>query len=93
MQTNDLPQSTRSAQRAAALELLATTSMRRSSYEPPLWRLLWRLNLNVPPPHFMRFGSVALFSGIYFAIAIGLIHWILSNLVGPALTCLLRSES
>ena len=80
MQTNDLPQSTHSTRRTAALELLARTGMRRSSYEPALLRLLWRLNLNVPPPHFIRFGSVALFSGIYFAIAIGLIQWIFEQI-------------
>ena len=34
--------------REAALKLLASTGMWRSSYVPPLLRLLWRLGLDVP---------------------------------------------
>ena len=41
---------------SSALAMLATTGLSRSSYEPPLYRLLWRVGLLLPPPHFASFG-------------------------------------
>jgi hypothetical protein len=38
--------------RVEALRILASTGMWRSTYEPPLYRLVWRLGVEVPPPHF-----------------------------------------
>jgi uncharacterized membrane-anchored protein len=52
--------------------------MWRSNYEPPLLRLLWRLGLNVPPPHFAGFVATALFSGGFFALLWGVIMWFLT---------------
>ena len=66
-------------QRETALRLLAETGMWRSNYAPPAARLMWRLGVNVPPPHFARFGSVALISGMYFAIAMGLFAWLATS--------------
>ena len=62
-------------QRETALRLLAATGMRRSHYEPPLVRLLWRLEIDVPPPHFAPFAGSALLAGGLFALAWGLLTW------------------
>jgi len=42
---------------AAALTLLASTGMWRSIYAPLLLRVLWRVGLRVPPPHFRGFAT------------------------------------
>jgi hypothetical protein len=57
--------------REAAIKILASTGIWRSSYAPPLLRLLWRLGFDAPPPHFVSFSAIALFSGSYFAITLG----------------------
>ena len=63
--------------RARALQLLANTGMWRSNYEPPALRLLWRLGVDVPPPHFARFGSVALLAGTWFGVLWGGFMWLM----------------
>jgi len=65
------------SKREAALKVLASTGMWRSSYAPPLLRLLWRLGFDVPPPHFGTFWSNALSMGAFFAVAWGLLMWFL----------------
>src|SRR5437660_5224471 len=62
--------------REAALKVLAATGIRRSNYAPPLVRLLWRLGLDVPPPHFGNFWGTALFMGSFFGVGWGLIMWL-----------------
>jgi len=42
---------------------------------PPFYRLLWRMGIEVPPPHFASFGSIALMMGLYFGVAWGLFMW------------------
>lgn len=42
-------------QRDRALKLLDAAGVRRSQSAPPLFRLLWRLRLPVPPPHYLPF--------------------------------------
>jgi membrane associated rhomboid family serine protease len=42
---------------------------------PPLYRLLWRLGFDVPPPPFASFMSNALVMGIMFGIVWGLLMW------------------
>ncbi|MEZ0470617.1 DUF6404 family protein [Luteimonas salinilitoris] len=63
--------------REAALRRLAETGIWRSNYNPPALRLLWSLGIDVPPPHFARFGATALLAGAWFAIAWGLLMWLL----------------
>ena len=63
--------------RVAALKLLAATDISRGSYEPTIFRLLWRLGINVPPPHFASFWRNALFAGSFFAVGWGLLMWLL----------------
>ena len=61
--------------REAALALLAATGMRRSNYEPPSLKLLWKLGIDAPPPHMASFMANALFSGTYFGVCWGLVMW------------------
>jgi hypothetical protein len=56
------------ARRTAALNLLAATGMWRSNYAPPALRLLWRLGVDAPPPHFRTFSGNALLMGSLFAV-------------------------
>ena len=42
---------------------------------PPLYRLLWRIGIEAPPPHFASFGSIALLMGLFFGVFWGLVMW------------------
>jgi hypothetical protein len=44
---------------------------------PPLYRLLWWMGIETPPPHFASFGSTALVMGLFFGVFWGLIMWFL----------------
>lgn len=67
------------SKRTAALELLAKTGMRRSIYEPPLLRLLWKLGFDVPPPHFSSFARNFVFEGVYFGVTWGVPWWLFTQ--------------
>ena len=43
---------------------------------PPVYRLLWRLGVEVPPPLFTRFFPLALVMGAFFAIGWGGFMWL-----------------
>jgi hypothetical protein len=62
-------------QREAALERLAATGIWRSNYEPPLLRMLWRLNIDVRPPHFAPFWANALVTGLFFGTLWSALMW------------------
>jgi hypothetical protein len=62
-------------QRDAALALLAQTGIWPSNYAPPLFHLLWRMGVDVPPPHFVRFASVVIFMGTFFGGMFALFMW------------------
>ncbi|HEV3386416.1 MAG TPA: DUF6404 family protein [Gemmata sp.] len=47
------------------------------SVAPPLFRLLWALGLNVPPPLFLGFVTLTLLMGAFFGILWGAIMWLL----------------
>ena len=55
--------------RLLALELLKKTGIWKSSYQPPMINLLWRLGIDVRPPHFIPFFQAALFTGLPFGIS------------------------
>jgi hypothetical protein len=57
--------------------------MRSSSYMPSAVKLLWRMGWNVPPPHFVGFARLATVSGLYFAVAWGLLMWLLGLVLHP----------
>jgi hypothetical protein len=62
---------------SSALAMLAATGIGRGSYEPPLYRLLWRVGLFLPPPHFASFGFNFVFNAAWFATLWGAIMWLL----------------
>ena len=78
-----------STRREAALQLLEATGMRKSSYAPSGVLLLWRLGIDCPPPHFARFWSVLVLSGVYFGIFWGLLMWLFMWLSSAASKSLL----
>jgi len=49
----------------------------RYTAAPPIYRLLWWLGLEVPPPHFAGFWPLALSMGLFFAVTWGLLMWLL----------------
>ncbi len=57
--------------RSTALRILAATGMWRSTYAPPLLRLLWFCGLDIRPPHFAPFQVNALVYGAMFAMVFG----------------------
>ena len=42
---------------------------------PPLYRLAWKLGINIPPPNCLGFWPQAFVTGIYFATVWGLVMW------------------
>ena len=40
---------------------------------PPVYRLLWRLGIDVVPPHFAAFWPLAVSMGVFFAVIWGLV--------------------
>jgi uncharacterized membrane-anchored protein YitT (DUF2179 family) len=60
---------------AAALGLLASTGILRSSYAPPFYRLLWKLGAKAPPPHFQSFTANFVRAGILFGVLMSFILW------------------
>lgn len=64
------------SRRAKALDLLKSTGMLRSNYEPPLLRALWKIGCEVPPPHFVPFWKVMLFAALWFGGVWGLFMWL-----------------
>lgn len=72
-----------SIRRTTALELLNKTGLMRDEYAPPAYRLLWRFGVDIPPPHFMSFGKLALFQGTAFFVGIAIGMTLLTGLLLP----------
>ncbi len=64
------------ARRQKALALLAAAGIRKSNYQPLALTLMWRVGLQVPPPHFASFWGLWAVAGLYFSVVWGLIMWI-----------------
>lgn len=64
-------------QREAAQAQLAMLGIAPSVFAPPLWKLLWRLGIDVPPPLFMGFWRTVLAMGGFFGVFWGLLMWVL----------------
>jgi hypothetical protein len=47
---------------------------------PPLYRILWRFGVEIPPPLFVRFSTLALTAGGFFAVGFGSFLWLFSSL-------------
>ena len=59
------------------LDDLERKGVGRFTTAPPIYRLLWKLGIDVPPPHFVGFWPLAFGMGLFFAIAWGLLMWLL----------------
>lgn len=55
---------------------LAELGVSPSTTAPPLWRLLWRLGIDIVPPLFMGFRQAALVMGSFFGVFWGLFMWL-----------------
>ena len=73
--------STFESRRSEALRLLGATGISSANYLPPAVRHLWRLGVQVPPPHFVPFGKAALVSGAAFGCGWGVVMYLLSLFV------------
>ena len=67
-----------------ALDLLQATGMMRSHYAPPLIRLLWKAGVQIAPPHFQSFQSIALLAGGWFGLFMGVFLGVFGWLQGAA---------
>ncbi len=52
-------------------KLMDARGVGRSTAVPPLWELLWRLGLHVPPPLFMGFVPLSVLMGSGFGTLFG----------------------
>ena len=59
-----------------ALQMLAATGLRRISYAPPFYRLLWRAGVPIPPPPFAGPAVNLLFSAFWFGGLWGIGMWL-----------------
>ena len=57
-------------------EHLAALGVPRSTYAPPFHRALWRLGIEIPPPLFASYASLALTGGAFFTIFWGAAMWL-----------------
>jgi len=60
-----------------SLAVLSQRGLPRHRYEPPLFRLLWKIGIQVPPPHYMGFAKVSVCFGAWFAVFWGSLMWLL----------------
>ena len=51
---------------------LSELGLKEAAFAPPLYRLLWRLGIEVPPPLFSSFASIAMIQGALFGIGWGI---------------------
>jgi hypothetical protein len=57
-------------------ELMAAKGIATSTAAPPLWKLMWSLGINVPPPLYMSFIPLFLFAGSFFGIVFSTGVWV-----------------
>lgn len=60
---------------ALAISDLTARGISKGAVAPPLFQLVWKLGIRIPPPHFKTFFGVALLTGSFFAMGWGLLMW------------------
>ena len=50
---------------------------RTHNFAPPVFRLLWRLGYELPPPHFLNFGTLIAVMGLPFGVLWSGLMWLL----------------
>lgn len=63
----------------ACKRLMAEKGISTATAAPPLWVLLWSWGVQIPPPLYMGFLPLALFSGTFFGIVFGAFAWAMGN--------------
>ena len=58
-----------------ALAIMAEKKMWRSNYAPPLYRLLWKLGVNIPPPPFAFFWTNLFSFAAMYTLFWGTMMW------------------
>jgi Family of unknown function (DUF6404) len=61
--------------RTAAVDMLVSKGIWKSNAAPPVFRGLWALGFDTPPPHFSSFWGNALKMGSFFGATWGLGMW------------------
>jgi len=59
---------------------MAAAGVSKFAALPPLWRIIWRLGIKIPPPVFLGFLPNALIFGGFFGLFFGLGMWLLNSL-------------
>ena len=57
---------------ASYVEDMERRGVRRNTSAPPVFRMLWRLGVNIPPPLFLSFGALFVLSGSTFGLLWGI---------------------
>ncbi|NQT63753.1 MAG: hypothetical protein HQ556_12395 [Candidatus Marinimicrobia bacterium] len=52
-----------------ALVILEKKGFKKGNYAPPLYRMLWLLKIQIPPPHFRSYNANFFSSAIFFMVA------------------------
>lgn len=63
------------SRRTNALSILKKTRIWRCNYEPPYLRFLWRMGVELPPPHFVPFFQTASIAAAWFSLLWGAFMW------------------
>jgi hypothetical protein len=59
---------------------MAAAGVSKFAAFPPLWRILWRFGIKIPPPVFLGFLPNALIFGGFFGLFFGFGTWLLHSL-------------
>lgn len=66
----------------AALAHLKERGVKPMTAAPPVWRLFWRLGVDVPPPHFLGFGPLFVLTGLPYGLAMYLFGVLFLTAIG-----------
>lgn len=60
---------------ASVVTALTARGVSKGDIAPPIFRLVWKFGIAIPPPHFMSFGALATVMGSYFGVLWGVFMW------------------
>ena len=66
------------SKKAKAISILQAAGISSGDYLPLATKALWRIGIEAPLPHFVSFGKIAMYLGVYFAITWGAFMYLLS---------------
>ena len=61
------------------VQQMADAGVGKSTAFPPLWRLLWRIGIQAPPPIFLGFFPLALIFGGSFGVIFSGVTWLFQD--------------